>query len=116
MKLSALVTCLFTLLVENKVDKLWLQIRLVMILSESQSGHGLLQLLVVFIFRQATIKTFTRPVGKLNVRMLLQHQKLLQVIYHKAKYCQVFVKSHNFVFEKIKIEYNARTHQKWQKR
>ena len=42
--------------------------------------------------------TFTSAVGKLNVRMLWHHHMLLQVI--SQSYCQVFVKSYNFVFEK----------------
>ena len=47
--------------------------------------------------------TFTSAVGKLTIRVLGQHHSLLQVI--SQSYCQVFVKSYNFVFEKINIAY-----------
>ena len=46
--------------------------------------------------------TFTSAVGKLNVRVLWHHHMLLQVI--SQRYCQVFVKFYNFVFEKIDKE------------
>ena len=46
--------------------------------------------------------TFTSAVGKLNVRVLWHHHMLLQVM--SQSYCQVFVKSYNFVFEKIDKE------------
>ena len=54
-------------------------------------------------FPLATMLTFTSAVGKLNIRVLGQHHTLLQVI--SRSYCQVFVKSYNFVFEKINIQY-----------
>ena len=54
---------------------------------------------LVFIFPLAPMLTFTSAVGKLNVRVLWHHHMLLQVI--PQSYCQVFVKSYNFVFEKI---------------
>ena len=50
--------------------------------------------------------TFTSAVGKLNVRVLWHHHMLLQVI--SQRYCQVFVKSYNFVFEKIDKEGSPR--------
>ena len=73
-----------------------------------QSGDSLV---VVIIFPLATMLTFTSAVGKLTIRVLGQHHSLLQVI--SQSYCQVFVKSYNFVFEKINIEYAP--YQKWQK-
>ena len=66
---------------------------------------------LVFIFSLATMLTFTSAIGRLNVRVLWHHHMLLQVI--SQSYCQVFVKSYNFVFEKIDIEYAP--YQKWQK-
>ena len=57
---------------------------------------------LVFIFPLAPMLTFTSAVGKLNVRVLWHHHMLLQVI--SQSYCQVFVKSYNFVFEKIDKE------------
>ena len=57
---------------------------------------------LVFIFPLATMLTFTSAVGKLNVRVLWHHHMLLQVI--SQSYCQVFVKSYNFVFEQIDKE------------
>ena len=57
---------------------------------------------LVFIFPLATMLTFTSAVGKLNVRVLWHHHMLLQVI--SQSYCQVFVKSYNFVFEQIDQE------------
>ena len=57
-------------------------------------------------FPLATMLTFTSAVGKLNCRVLGQHHTLLQVI--SRSYCQVFVKSYNFVFEKINIQYAAK--------
>ena len=66
---------------------------------------------LVFIFPLATMLTFTSAIGKLNVRVSWHHHMLLQVI--SQSYCQVFVKSYNFVFEKIDIEYAP--YQKWQK-
>ena len=57
---------------------------------------------LVFIFPLAPMLTFTSAVGKLNVRVLWHHHMLLQVI--SQRYCQVFVKSYNFVFEKIDKE------------
>ena len=50
--------------------------------------------------------TFTSAVGKLNVRVLWHHHMLLQVI--SQRYCQVFVKSYNFVFGKIDKEGSPR--------
>ena len=50
--------------------------------------------------------TFTSAVGKLNVRVLWHHHMLLQVI--SQSYCQVVVKSYNFVFEKIDKELSPR--------
>ena len=61
---------------------------------------------LVFIFPLAPILTFTSAVGKLNVRLLWHHHMLLQVI--SQIYCQVFVKSYNFVFEKIDKEGSPR--------
>ena len=61
---------------------------------------------LVFIFPLATMLTFTSAVGKLNVRVLWHHHMLLQVI--SQSYCQVFVKSYNFVFEKIDKEGSPR--------
>ena len=55
--------------------------------------------------------TFTSAVGKLNLCVLWHHHTLLHVI--SQSYCQVFVKSYNFIFEKINIEYAPR--KKWQK-
>ena len=63
----------------------------------SRTGDSL-----VFIFPLAPMLTFTSAVGKLNVRVLWHHHMLLQVI--SQSYCQVFVKSYNFVFEKIDKE------------
>ena len=57
---------------------------------------------LVFVFPLAPMLTFTSAVGKLNVRVLWHHHMLLQVI--SQRYCQVFVKSYNFVFEKIDKE------------
>ena len=57
---------------------------------------------LVFIFPLATMLTFTSAVGKLNVRVLWHHHILLQVI--SQSYCQVFVKSYDFVFEQIDKE------------
>ena len=57
---------------------------------------------LVFIFPLAPMLTFTSAVGKLNVRVLWHHHMLLQVI--SQRYCQVFVRSYNFVFEKIDKE------------
>ena len=56
---------------------------------------------LVFNFTYATVVTFTSAVGKPNLRVL--HHML----------CQVFVKSYNFVFKKMNIEYAP--HQMWQK-
>ena len=61
---------------------------------------------LVFIFPLAPMLTFTSAVGKLNVRVLWHHHMLLQVI--SQRYCQVFVKSYNFVFEKIDKEGSPR--------
>ena len=61
---------------------------------------------LVFIFPLATMLTFTSAVGKLNVRVLWHHHMLLQVI--SQSYCQVFVKSYNFVFEQINKEGSPR--------
>ena len=61
---------------------------------------------LVFIFPLATMLTFTSAVGKLNVRVLWHHHMLLQVI--SQSYCQVFVKSYNFVFEQIDKEGSPR--------
>ena len=61
---------------------------------------------LVFIFPLAPMLTFTSAVGKLNVRVLWHHRMLLQVI--SQSYCQVFVKSYNFVFEKIDKEGSPR--------
>ena len=61
---------------------------------------------LVFIFPLAPMLTFTSAVGKLNVRVLWHHHMLLQVI--SQSYCQVFVKSYNFVFEKIDKEGSPR--------
>ena len=61
---------------------------------------------LVFIFPLAPMLTFTSAVGKLNVRVLWHHHILLQVI--SQRYCQVFVKSYNFVFEKIDKEGSPR--------
>ena len=61
---------------------------------------------LVFIFPLAPMLTFTSAVGKLNVRVLWHHRMLLQVI--SQRYCQVFVKSYNFVFEKIDKEGSPR--------
>ena len=61
---------------------------------------------LVFIFPLATKLTFTSAVGKLNVRVLWHHHMLLQVI--SQSYCQVFVKSYNFVFEQIDKEGSPR--------
>ena len=61
---------------------------------------------LVFIFPLATMLTFTTAVGKLNVRVLWHHHMLLQVI--SQSYCQVFVKSYNFVFEQIDKEGSPR--------
>ena len=47
--------------------------------------------------------TFTSDVGKLNIRILWQRHTMLHVI--SQSYCQVFVKSYYFNFEKINIEY-----------
>ena len=66
---------------------------------------------LVFIFPLAPMLTFTSAVGKLNVRVLWHHHMLLQVI--SQRYCQVFVKSYNFVFEKIDKEGSPR--EKWPK-
>ena len=66
---------------------------------------------LVFIFPLAPMLTFTSAVGKLNVRVLWHHYMLLQVI--SQRYCQVFVKSYNFVFEKIDKEGSPR--EKWPK-
>ena len=52
-------------------------------------------------------------VGKLNLRVLWQHHMLLQLHVILQSYFQVFVKSYNFVFEKINIEYVP--HKKLQK-
>ena len=57
---------------------------------------------LVFIFPL----TFTSAVGKLNVRVLWHHHIWLQVI--SQSYCQVFVKSYNFVFKKIDKERSPR--------
>ena len=57
---------------------------------------------LVFIFPLAPMLTFTSAVGKLNVRVLWHHHMLVQVI--SQSYCRVFVKSYNFVFEKIDKE------------
>ena len=61
---------------------------------------------LVFIFPLAPMLTFTSAVGKLNVRVLWHHRMLLQVI--SQSYCQVFVKSYNFVFAKIDKEGSPR--------
>ena len=61
---------------------------------------------LVLIFPLAPMLTFTSAVGKLNVRVLWHHHMLLQVI--SQRYCQVFVKSYNFVFEKIDKEGSPR--------
>ena len=61
---------------------------------------------LVFIFPLALMLTFTSAVGKLNVRVLWHHHMLLQVI--SQRYCQVFVKFYNFVFEKIDKEGSPR--------
>ena len=66
---------------------------------------------LVFIFPLAPMLRFTSDVGKLNVRALWHHHMLLQVI--SQIYCQVFVKSYNFVFEKIDKEGSPR--EKWPK-
>ena len=66
---------------------------------------------LVLIFPLAPMLTFTSAVGKLNVRVLWHHHMLLQVI--SQRYCQVFVKSYNFVFEKIDKEGSPR--EKWPK-
>ena len=69
-----------------------------LIMAAMQSGDSL-----VIIFPLATMLTFTSAVAKLTIRVLGQHHSLLQVI--SQSYCQVFVKSYNFVFEKINIAY-----------
>ena len=69
-----------------------------LIMAAMQSGDSL-----VINFPLATMLTFTSAVAKLTIRVLGQHHSLLQVI--SQSYCQVFVKSYNFVFEKINIAY-----------
>ena len=57
------------------------------------------------------MSTFTSAVDKLDIRVIWHHRTLLNVI--SQSYCQVFVKSYKFVFEKINIGYAP--YPEWQK-